>query len=94
MHRITAAEIANYNADRYLRRQEMIERMKNEQPRLGPRLTFLHYIYDEKMPMKDAIEKIISEFPSISVDDVIRWYDEEEKRKGKGKERSNSDEGR
>lgn len=42
MHRITAAEIANYNADRYLRRQEMIERMKNEQPHLGPRLIFLY----------------------------------------------------
>lgn len=28
MHRITAAEIANYNADKYLRRKEMIERMK------------------------------------------------------------------
>ena len=48
MHRVTAAEIANYNADRYLRRKEMIERMKNEQPHLGPRLTFFHYIYDEK----------------------------------------------
>ncbi len=48
MHRITAAEIANYNADKYLRRKEMIERMKNEQPHLGPRLIFLHYIYDEK----------------------------------------------
>ena len=29
MHRVTAAEIANYNADIYLRRKEMIERMKN-----------------------------------------------------------------
>lgn len=45
MHRITAAEIANYNADKYLRRKEMIERMKNEQPHLGPRLTFFHYIW-------------------------------------------------
>ena len=79
MHRITAAEIANYNADKYLRRKEMIERMKNEQPHLGPRLTFFHYIYDEKMPMKDAIEKIVSEFPSISVDNIIIWYKEEEK---------------
>ena len=92
MHRITATEIANYNADRYLRRKEMVERIKNEQPHLGPRLTFLHYVYDEKMSMKDAIGKIISEFPSISVDDVIRWYNEEEKRKIK--ERSNSDEAR
>lgn len=88
MHRITAAEIANYNADKYLRRKEMIERMKNEQPHLGPRLTFFHYIYDEKMPMKDAIEKIVSEFPSISVDNIIIWYKEEEKRRDK--ERSNS----
>ena len=87
MHRITAAEIANYNADKYLRRKEMIERMKNEQPHLGPRLTFFHYIYDEKMPMKDAIEKIVSEFPSISVDNIIIWYKEEEKR-------SNSNEAR
>ncbi len=92
MHRITAAEIANYNADRYLRRQEMIERMKNEQPHLGPRLIFFHYIYDEKMPMKDAIEKIVSEFPSISVDNVIIWYKEEKKRRDK--ERSNSNEAR
>ena len=81
MHRITAAEIANYNADKYLRRKEMIERMKNEQPHLGPRLTFFHYIYDEKMPMKDAIEKIVSEFPSISVDNIIIWYKEEEIKK-------------
>lgn len=80
MHRITAAEIANYNADKYLRRKEMIERMKNEQPHLGPRLTFFHYIYDEKMPMKDAIEKIVSEFPSISVDNIIIWYKEEIKK--------------
>jgi len=66
--------------------------MKNEQPHLGPRLIFLHYIYDEKMSMKDAIEKIVSEFPSISVDNVIRWYNEEEKRRDK--ERSNSNEAR
>ena len=92
MHRITAAEIANYNADKYLRRKEMIERMKKEQPHLGPRLTFFHYIYDEKMPMKDAIEKIVSEFPSISVDNIIIWYKEEEKRRDK--ERSNSNEAR
>ena len=92
MHRKTAAEIAKYNADRYLRRKEMVERIKNEQPHLGPRLTFFHYIYDEKMPMKDAIGKIISEFPLLSVDDVIRWYNEEEKRRDK--ERSNSNEAR
>ena len=92
MHRITAAEIANYNADRYLRRKERIERMKNEQPRLGPRLTFLHYIYDEKMNIKDAVWKILKEFPAINVDDIIRWYNEEENRRLK--ERSNSDEAR
>lgn len=58
MHRITAAEIANYNADKYLRRKEMIERMKNEQPHLGPRLIFLHYIWrknvDERRNWKNS----------------------------------------
>ncbi len=44
------------------------------------------------MPMKDAIEKIVSEFPSISVDNIIIWYKEEEKRRDK--ERSNSNEAR
>ena len=93
MHRITAAEIATYQADRYLRRKEQIERLKNEPPQLGPRTKFIHYIYDEHLLMKDAIQKIIDEFPDLAGDEkcIICWYNEEEK---KIKERSNSNEAR
>lgn len=92
MHRITAAEIATYQADRYLRRKEQIERLKNEPPQLGPRLKLYYYIYDEKMTIKEAAWKILKEFSAINIDDIIRWYNEEENRRLK--ERSNSNEAR
>ncbi len=58
-------------------------------PHVGPRLKLYHYIFDEGMSLTDATEKVISEFPSISVDDITRWYNEKTE-----KERSNLDEGR
>lgn len=93
MHRITAAEIATYQADRYLRRKEQIEKMINEPPQLGPRTKFIHYIYDEHLHMKDAIKKIVDEFPDFVGEEecIINWYNEEEKKR---KERSNMDEER
>ena len=80
MHRITAAEIATYQADRYLRRKEQIERLKNEPPQLGPRTKFIHYIYDEHLLMKDAIQKIIDEFPDLSENGKIDTIERDEER--------------
>ena len=88
MRNLLEMEVATYLLEK--KKKEKIE--KGITPIVGPRLKFFHYIYDEKMLMKPAIEKIISEFPAISVDDIIKWYDEEERRREK--ERSNSDEGR
>ena len=61
-------------------------------PHVGPRLKLYYYIYDEKMTIKEAAWKILKEFSAINIDDIIRWYNEEENRRLK--ERSNSNEAR
>lgn len=88
--RITTDKILENQIDRMITEQNKIKHYQNRTPQVGPRLKLFHYIYDEKIGMVAAIEKILNEFPELSVENLLDWYKEEEKRR----ERGNSDEGR
>ena len=87
----TRKECLKIALDKYMADKLRIKKAK-ETPVVGPRLKLYHYIYDEKMTIKDAAWKLLSEFPSINVEDIKIWYNEEENRRLK--ERSNSNEAR
>ena len=90
MHRITAAEIAAYNADKYIRRKKQIEKIQNEIPQVGPRTKFIHYVFDLKMNLDEAINNILKEFPAQDKENIFQWYYDDKN----NRERSNSNEGR
>ena len=62
-------------------------------PKLGPRTKFIHYIYDEKMDLEKAVEKVLLEFPSLERENVLYWYYDEKNKKERGRE-NGEDEGR
>ena len=61
-------------------------------PTLGPRTKFLHYVFDLRWDLNKAVNEILKEYSVLDKDIVLKWLEEENKKKKKG--RMNSDEGR
>ena len=89
--RITPQKVLEGQIGQMMSEQIKEENFKVKTPQLGPRMRYIHYIYDLKMKHIDAMKRILTEFPEINYKMVEKWYNEEAKRR---EELENSDEGR
>ena len=89
--RITPQKILENQIDQMMREHIKEENLKVKTLQLGPRMRYIHYIYDLKMKHIDAMKRILTEFPEINYKMLEKWYNEEAKKR-EGLE--NSDEGR
>lgn len=89
--KITRKYVFESQVDRMIKEKRREENFKTKTPQLGPRMRYIHYIYDLKMKHIDAMKRILTEFPEINYKMVEKWYNEEAKRR---EELENSDEGR
>lgn len=89
--KLKASEILGYTIESELRERRKMEKIKSKStPKLGPRSKFIYYIYDLKMDLEEAVDKIIKEFPVLEKNNIIDWYNDEKNKR----ERRNIDEGR
>ena len=89
--KIKPQKVLEIQVDRMMSEKRKEENFKVKTPKAGPRMRYIHYIYDLKMKHIDAMKRIITEFPEIDYKTVVQWYNEEAKRR---EELENSDEGR
>lgn len=88
--KITSGMILENRIDSIIKIRNREEYYKNNTPKPGPRMQYLHYINDLNMEKDNAIEKIIAKYPEYSKETIEKWGEEGKKRKG----RERSDEGR
>ena len=88
--KITSGMILENRIDSIIKIRNREEYYKNNTPKPGPRMQYLHYINDLNMEKDNAIEKIIAKYPEYSKETIEKLGEEGKKRKG----RERSDEGR
>ena len=88
--KVTMGMILENKIDSLIRIRNREEYYKNNTPKPGPRMQYLHYINDLSMEKDNAIKKIIEEYPEYSQENIEKW--DKEDKEGKGRKRS--DEGR
>ena len=85
----TTAEIIENENERIKRAKHIVESKQ-----LGPRIIFIHEVFDEGKQLNEAMEHILKDFPALSREIVLNWYYAEKGRRTNLRERKDDDEER